>query len=199
MTDTDKTAHKTDGTTAVAPDDPPSDGPAADVAPASDNTPSSDAPTSSPTREAPPSDTAPNETSGGDTAPSDTDSPPSGPTPRETSSSETSSSDGSTSGESPEDCIDAVEAAHTKAGEVPKREEGGIRLPLEDEVGSRPSTAPFGDGRDGSPPYRAFMWLFGAGGAMLLLPRQYWAAGLCAAIALVFAALSKRLETKESD
>ena len=71
-----------------------------------------------------------------------------------------------------------------------------FKRPEQDEAGAHPENAPFGDGRDGPPLMRSVMqWTAGAG-ALLLLPRQYWAAGLCLLISGLFYAFLWRQKAR---
>lgn len=66
-----------------------------------------------------------------------------------------------------------------------------LALPPEPEPGARDSTTPFGDGRDGAPPWRTAAWVAASAAVMLLLPRQYFAAGFSALLAAVFALIHR--------
>ncbi len=56
---------------------------------------------------------------------------------------------------------------------------------IEEQPGARPSTHPFGDGRDGRPLLRTVALWFAASAILLLLPRQWWAAAIAGAVAAV--------------
>lgn len=67
-----------------------------------------------------------------------------------------------------------------------------LSLPDEPEPGARPSTTPFGDGRDGAPPLTSAAWICASAAVLLLLPRQWWAAGIAGLFAAVFALIQQR-------
>ncbi len=66
-----------------------------------------------------------------------------------------------------------------------------LRMPSEPEPGARDSTTPFGDGRDGAPPWRSAAWISASAAVMLLLPRQYFAAAFSALLAGLFALIHR--------